>query len=437
MSSISVSSPQHQYLRNGTLVVSLGVVVGFICDYLFNLTLSRTLESHTYGDYKVAYAFATTASVFCLLGGDRIAPRLLSERLARGENQHVWYFLKFYLIVAMVTSFTVILLTAIGSYFHLGVTDTQDHHPLLKMSFVIPLIAVGALLSRILQSAKQLAWSNLPWRIGLPLAKIGAIWVMFYSLPSLTLSEVILAGATTVVVIIAWQWHKIRQLNLVDVEAHHDTAPATEWLKLSIPMMLAMLVTMVMNQVDLFMLEAMATEHEVGVFAAASTTAHFIPIIQTTVAGLFLPLIAPAIANDGDGGFQLFKKGMLWVSVAVILVCGVLFLSSHVLLGLFGDDYTEANMTLYLLIGAYGIWGVASFSSTWLQYLKRSHLVLKIGGVALLVDVVANLLLIPPLGIEGAALATLLALGSAALLTLLAMFNVMRAGVFTVKSALK
>ena len=77
------------YLRNGSLILASSVILGFAADYLFNLTLSNALPSHEYGDYKVAYAFIVITSVICLLGGDRVAPRILSGPLSQGNNHTV------------------------------------------------------------------------------------------------------------------------------------------------------------------------------------------------------------------------------------------------------------------------------------------------------------------------------------------------------------
>jgi O-antigen/teichoic acid export membrane protein len=83
------------YFKKGSFVLIISVILGFVADYGFNLTLSQSLTSHEYGDYKVAYAFATISSVLILLGGDRVAPRLLSTGLANKDNTGVWEFYGF------------------------------------------------------------------------------------------------------------------------------------------------------------------------------------------------------------------------------------------------------------------------------------------------------------------------------------------------------
>ncbi|MFP3344512.1 hypothetical protein R0J87_18710, partial [Halomonas sp. SIMBA_159] len=131
-----------------------------------------------------------------------------------------------------------------GGVLHLGKTDVLGHHPLMIITFVIPLIAIGALFSRVLQSAKLLAASNLPWRIALPAVKTCLLLLLMSAISEVEYWHVIMTGGLTVAAIVVWQWHKIRQLDLIS--ADHSRANALEkrrLLSLSVPMMLAMMVT--------------------------------------------------------------------------------------------------------------------------------------------------------------------------------------------------
>jgi O-antigen/teichoic acid export membrane protein len=309
----------------------------------------------------------------------------------------------------------VIITTYILSVLHIGSTDLQEHHPLVLISFAIPLIAFGALLSRILQSAKHLALANLPWRIMLPVLKISLIILFIFLLNTIALWQVILTGVLSVIIVISFQWYKIRQLNLIELKRSPHFINSAQTLQLSIPMMLAMLVTMAVNQIDLFMLELFAKEHEVGHFAAATTTAHIIPIAQVTIVGLFLPLISPAIKQGYQSAKSLFWQGQKVIMISTSLIAITLLVAGEKLLSLFGPDYSQAIQTLWLLICGYLIWSFAAFSSTWLQYDDKGFWVVIVGIVTLILDGSLNFALIPLYGIKGAAMATTISLSLAAL----------------------
>jgi len=406
------------YFKKGSLILMLGVLIGFAADYGFNLTLSNALSSHEYGDYKVAYAFAAITSVLVLLGGDRLAPRLLSPPLSQGDNRPVWEFLRFYMGLGLGLSLLVIVATAIAAVLHLGSTDLQDHHPLLTMSLVVPLIAIGSLISRVLQAAKFQALSNLPWRIALPVIKTALILLLMLLLSEVHLWHVIASGATAVCLIIAFQWHHIRRNALLSFQRAPEQLSGTSVLKMSIPMMLAMLITLALNQIDLFMLEALAqSEQDVGHFAAAATTAHILPLAQVTIAGLFLPLIAPALAQGIAPARRLFWQGQKAISITVAILTLILFMAGPWLLSIFGNDFQVAEQALHYLAAGYALWALAAFASTWLQYTDQGRSVVLIGCATLLLDGGCNLWLIPRYGIDGAAIATCIAMGFAATAT--------------------
>ncbi|MBD8513997.1 oligosaccharide flippase family protein [Photobacterium sp. CAU 1568] len=406
------------YLKSGSLILFFSLGLGFIADYLFNLTLSQALSSHEYGDYKVAYAFATLTSMIILLGGDRVAPRVLSGAIENKDRHYIVSFLLFYGGIAMLFSAFVILATYLGGVLHLGKTDVLGHHPLMIITFVIPLIAIGALFSRVLQSAKLLAASNLPWRIALPAIKTCLLLLLMSAISEVEYWHVIVTGGFTVAAIVIWQWHKIRQLDLISADhCRTNVLEKRRLLSLSVPMMLAMLVTMALNQIDLFMLEILADEQDVGHFAAAATTAHLLPVAQVTIAGLFLPLIGPALDDCPDSAKALFLQAQrLIVIVTVILTAAVLAVGPW-LLTFFGDDFAQAALSLNVLTAAYSVWAMSAFASTWLQYNGKGRQVMIIGVLTLLTDTLANLWLIPELGMTGAAMATCLAMFVASALT--------------------
>lgn len=430
---MSANDQEKHYLKKGGLVVICTVLGGYFADYLFNIVLSRQLPQHEYGDYKVAYAFVAIVSVLCLLGGDRIAPRILSEPLARNDNRPVWGFLLFYGLLALTVSVMVIIALAIGAYLHLGKVDLQDHHPFLMISFAIPFIVIGALLSRVLQSGKYLAYSNLPWRIILPLLKLLLIGIVLLIKPRLVLWQVIVIGIVSAALIVYWQWKKVLSFKLLDFSVT-EKINARESLKSSLSMMFAMLVILMLNQLDIFMLEALAQEHEVGIYAAASTSAHILLVVQTSIAALFIPLFSAVLATAKKAQsahlpeqLLLLKnaQGLFWQTqkstlLAVVLIATLLTVFGKVLLGFFGDTYTQALIPFRYLVFAYALWAASAFVSTWLQYHQRESWVLMIGSLTLVVNAMCNYYLIPSYGIAGAAWATAMALIISSILSWLA-----------------
>ncbi|QPB83267.1 oligosaccharide flippase family protein [Pseudoalteromonas rubra] len=408
---------QEKYLKQGALTLCASVIIGFLADYTFNLSLSRTLSAHEYGDYKVAYAYATICGVLVLLGGDRVAPKFLANPLAKKASSEVGGFVIFFCKIAACISVLLFLFAYLSGYLHLGSWSPDEHHALLWISAAIPLIAAGAILSRVLQSAKLLTYANLPWRIVLPLGKTLAILVLASLLNQVRLWQVIVAGIAILTLITTWQLFILYRKNLITLTHTVPIRNQSQLLTTSIPMMLAMLVTIAISQLDLYMLELLALEHEVGHYAGAVTTSHMIPVAQVSVIALFVPLLGQALEKGEEHAERVLWQGQKVMFVIILVLTVGLLISGAHLLQLFGRDFFTAHDALkYLILGSC-FWAMTAFISTWLQYTGKGKYVVVIGLLTLVTDAVLNWQLIPTHGITGAAIATCIALCVASLLT--------------------
>ncbi|MEO1367429.1 MAG: hypothetical protein AAFX50_09645, partial [Acidobacteriota bacterium] len=181
-------------------------VGGFVADYFLNVGLSRLLDPHTYGDYRVAHAFASFAGVAVLLGGDRAAPMVMAGLLGKGERAAAWEYLRFYLRIGAGLSAAVIAVTWAASALHVDSGDPQHHHALAWMVVAVPVIAAGAMVSRGLQSAHRYVLAALPWRVVFPLAKLALLVAVARVLGGLDLHTAVVVGVAATVVVTAVQW---------------------------------------------------------------------------------------------------------------------------------------------------------------------------------------------------------------------------------------
>jgi len=190
-----------------------------------------------------------------------------------------------------------------------------------------------------------------------------------------------------------------------------------------VPMMAAMLVALALTQLDLFMIEALGQEHEVGHFAAAATTAHVVVLAQVAVVGLFAPLIGPAMASDPRAKRSLFWRAQRLILLATLPLAAGLLLFGTNLLTLFGAGFDNAALALRILTVGYLASALAALASTWLQYFGKGHAVVVITGCALAIDAVCNYLWIPRHGVTGASASTALAMLAAAVATWCALYR--------------
>jgi O-antigen/teichoic acid export membrane protein len=407
-------SDDASYLRRGALALAAVAVAGYLVDALFNLGLARFLEPHGYGDFKLAYSFATFFGLAVLLGGDRAAPRVLAPCLARGQGRRVWEYLRFYLRTATLLGLGLVAVTWAFSALHADSSDPAHHHPLAWAVVAVPVNAAGAMVSRTLQSARRPALATVPWRLGLPLLQLGLFAAVVAWRGALTEHEAILIAMVAAAAITVWQWRDVRRLGLVETAPDPGFRRPRAWLAASLPMMGAFLVALALNQSDLYFLELLGDEGELGHYAAAATVAHVLTLAQVTVVGLLAPIAAPAIEAGAASSRAAYRRG-LRVLLAFLLPLALLLVAfGEPLLALFGPRYTVGREVLLFLMAGYLAWAAAALSALWLQYRGGAGAVLAISAATLVADSALNLVLIPRYGMEGAAGGTALTLTAAA-----------------------
>lgn len=176
------------------------------------------------------------------------------------------------------------------------------------------------------------------------------------------------------------------------------------------PLVIASVSIGIYMKIDQIMLGQMVGDQAVGIFSAATRMSevwYFIPMV--IVSSVF-----PAILNSKKRSQNLYNKRlqslyalMVWMSIAVALP--MTFLAMPLVEILYGKAYAESGVVLSIHIWAsvFVFLGVAS--GRWMLAENRQVLSLQRSLFGVIINVALNLLLIPPYGIVGAAVATVIA----------------------------
>jgi len=199
-----------------------------------------------------------------------------------------------------------------------------------------------------------------------------------------------------------------------------NKSTAASLLRDSWPLILSGIVISIYMKIDQVMIMEMMDAEAVGQYAAAvriSEAWYFIPMV---IASSLFPAIINAKKISEELYYARLQKLydiMVWIAIAIALP--MTFLSDWVINLLYGEQYKEAGSVLMIHIwaGVFVFLGVASgkwFMAENLQIFSSINTT--IGAVA---NIGLNYILIPKIGVEGAAWATLISYFVAAYLSLL------------------
>lgn len=178
----------------------------------------------------------------------------------------------------------------------------------------------------------------------------------------------------------------------------------------AIPFMAVSLLSMMSHWLDVMMLGMLTDTATVGLYHPAARTAGLIRSVLLAFAGIAAPMIAELHTGRQNAEIgRIFKMVTRWI-VTVVLPPAILFMVlPELVLSVFGARFAaEGAVALLLLTVASFLQASFGLSATVLAMTGHARLSLLNALAALGLQVALNFLLIPKMGLNGAALATLL-----------------------------
>lgn len=179
----------------------------------------------------------------------------------------------------------------------------------------------------------------------------------------------------------------------------------------SFPFAFAGMIVLGYHSADIFMLNIFSTSHNVGIYSAAARISMLLSSLMLCCGQILSPLVAGefgAIGRESKVG-MLYKVVARWMYCIAFPCFVFVLMTPDSLLSLFGSEYTHAAAPVLVVLSLsqvyYSVSGVAAvvLGMTGHQY---KEMWLMTG--AFIFNVTLNYLLIPRMGIMGAAVATMI-----------------------------
>lgn len=179
-----------------------------------------------------------------------------------------------------------------------------------------------------------------------------------------------------------------------------------------VPLLGATVLALVFHRMDILMLGKMVTAQEVGLYAAAVRVVDVVVLLPRVLATAVYPALRKRTDVDLPSAVELISQA---TRISLVL-CSVVGLGVWVLapfaLRVMGDvEFLPATDALRILSWGIVLQGGAHMVARLLLALEAERDFALVAAVSLLLNLVLNLVLIPRMGIEGAAVATLASYG--------------------------
>jgi O-antigen/teichoic acid export membrane protein len=156
-------------------------------------------------------------------------------------------------------------------------------------------------------------------------------------------------------------------------------------------------------RLDVFIIAYILAASDVGLYATAVSLAQLIWLPVIALQGVLFPRLT-AITDSGRQVAEAAQTMRLTLALAIIMSSGLAFLAPWFVSVMFGPKFGPVVEAVWLLLPGVTIFCLARILCSYLAAIGKPHLNLLISILGTLVTVAGDVILIPKLGINGAAL---------------------------------
>jgi O-antigen/teichoic acid export membrane protein len=199
-------------------------------------------------------------------------------------------------------------------------------------------------------------------------------------------------------------WLNIRKvINISDFDVHL----LKRMLRLSAPLMLNAAMWWIFDVSDRWLILYFKDAETVGIYSVACKLAALLLLIHSV---LFQSWQISAIAHVNDADKSNFYASVSTIYMMIIFSCGSLLIASsqYILGSVLSDEYSQAWMVGNYLLVSMAFFSLASFFGVFYVAYEKTTRALYSSIMAAVINIIANLMLIPYLGVLGAAISTIL-----------------------------
>ena len=178
----------------------------------------------------------------------------------------------------------------------------------------------------------------------------------------------------------------------------------------ALPVGLLMVAFALYYRVDMVMLRWLRGAEDVGVYAAAYRFIDAIALLAASIGGPFFPRLSSVVDRDPGAARALLED--VWrplLALALPLSIGLALVADPLVVALFGADFAAAAGAVRILAGTVVPLFWVTIANHALIATDRIRTLAIVYTISLGLNVVLNVILIPPLGADGASLATVVA----------------------------
>ena len=393
-------------VAKGAGIGFFGTFIGLALGYVSRMIIARFLGPYDYGLVSLGVAVLSFASMLSLLGLPRGVVRFVSFYRERGDLGRVKGTVVSSVKVATISS---VLISAVIFVKSDWISIHVFHDP--NVAVILKIFALGIpplSLSNLLLSA-TIGFEVMNYRVYVNDIFQNAFRVLCITVLIALGYGAIGASLGWVLAIIPMPILALHFLKrLMPFDSVETISVSRELLEFSIPLIFAGFAGLILSWTDTLMLGYFCTTKDVGIYNASLPTARLLRIFVGSFGMIFMS-VASGLYSKGDlkSLEKLYSAVTKWIfTLALPLFLLMVFYSKTILTLMFGRAFVSGSTALSILALGFFVMTVFNTAGFALQVFGRTKVMMINSLFIAIINIVLNALLIPKLGIDGAAIAT-------------------------------
>jgi O-antigen/teichoic acid export membrane protein len=373
--------------------------------------LARWMGRFEYGVFIYVWTWVVMIGSLSDMGLSSAARRFIPEYTERGKAAHLRGFLGGSRWLAFGISGGMAVLGALIVYLLSGRLDQFTVVPLYLACAVVPMWGLGQIQTGIAQTYE---WPNLalvPFYILRQLAMTfaigGAWWLGFPTGAVIAMTAAVVTNWVVTLGQGVWLDRRLRG-RIAAGNRHYEVK---SWLGTSLPIFVVESFYLLLTYVDILALEHLGSPQDVAIYFAGARLLSIVAFVYYAIAGTTTHKFTQYhVAGDNERLRQFFRRTVRWTFWPSLVICGVILALGNPLLLLFGAGFDDGYSAMVIL--AFGMMARAAVgpAERLMNMLGDRKPCAAIYALAFAINLALCFVLIPRLGIDGAAAATSTAL---------------------------
>lgn len=396
-------------IAKGGMIIFIGSIIGKIFRFIFFICLIRVLGASLYGLYSIGQSIIDIVTNVSLLGDGRGFIRFAAGYYHDGDIPRLKGMIRAYTLICLLLSVIISIVLFLGA----ERISSQLFHNLALIGVLrifaisFPFYIFSLIVIPVGYAFQRMQYKVIIQEMAQPIINITAVAIIFVlggrlygAVAGFFISSVFAA---------ALGFYFLRKIYLENAPGRKSIFEIKKLIIYSLPLMGTILCYYLLFRLDRIMLGIYRTPFEVGIYSAASNIAVVILAFSTIFESAFTPIITQLYhSNQKEELSKIYNCVTSWGVYMTFIPCILLIIFNKEIISLFGRNLNPVEPALVILSIAFLIEMIPGQLRQLFQMSSHQNLEFVNSILMVAFNFILNLILIPSLGVIGAAVSFLL-----------------------------